>query len=53
VAYGAVQQDEQFLMLSILGLLLQTRPINAADMATDMQGKADYSIAESHGVAVY
>jgi hypothetical protein len=39
-------------MLSILGLLLQTRPINAADMTTD-QGKADYSIAASHGVAVY
>jgi hypothetical protein len=39
-------------MLSILGLLLQTRPNNAADMTTD-QGKADYSIAASHGVAVY
>jgi hypothetical protein len=36
-------------MLSILGLLLQTRPINAAAM----QGKGDYSIAELHGVAVY
>jgi hypothetical protein len=40
-------------MLSILGLLLQTRPINAAYMAVDMQGKADYFIAESHGVAAY
>jgi hypothetical protein len=39
----------KFLMLSILGLLLQTRPINAAEM----QGKGDYSIADSHGVAVY
>jgi hypothetical protein len=45
--------SSKFLMLSILGLLLQTRPINAADMTADMQGKADYSIAESHGVAVY
>jgi hypothetical protein len=36
-------------MLSILGLLLATRPINASDM----QGKGDYSIADSHGVAVY
>jgi hypothetical protein len=45
--------SSKFLMLSILGLLLQTRPINAADMAADMQGKADYSIAELHGVAVY
>ena len=45
--------SSKFLMLSILGLLLLTRPINAADMAADMQGKADYSIAESHGVAVY
>jgi hypothetical protein len=41
--------SRKFLMLSILGLLLQTRPINAADM----QGKGDYSIADSHGVAVY
>jgi hypothetical protein len=41
--------SSKFLMLSILGLLLQTRPINAADM----QGKGDYSIADSHGVAVY
>jgi hypothetical protein len=41
--------SSKFLMLSILGLLLQTRPINAAAM----QGKGDYSIAESHGVAVY
>jgi hypothetical protein len=38
-----------FLMLSILGLLLQTRPINA----TEIQGKGDYSIADSHGVAVF
>jgi hypothetical protein len=45
--------SSKYLMLSILGLLLQTRPINAADMTADMQGKADYSIAESHGVAVY
>jgi hypothetical protein len=41
--------SSKFLMLSILGLLLQTRPINAAEM----QGKGDYSIADSHGVAVY
>jgi hypothetical protein len=41
--------SSKFLMLSILGLLLQTRLINAADM----QGKGDYSIADSHGVAVY
>jgi chromatin segregation and condensation protein Rec8/ScpA/Scc1 (kleisin family) len=34
--------SSKFLMLSILGLLLQTRPINAADM----QGKGDYSIAD-------
>jgi hypothetical protein len=39
-------------MFSILGLLLQTPPINAAEMTT-VQGKADYSIAASHGVAVY
>jgi hypothetical protein len=45
--------SSKFLMLSIFGLLLQTKPINAADMTADMQGKADYSIAESHGVAVY
>jgi hypothetical protein len=45
--------SSKFLMLSIWGLLLQTRPINATDMAADMQGKADYSIVESHGVAVY
>jgi hypothetical protein len=44
--------SSKFLMLSILGLLLQTRPVNAADMTTD-QGKTDYSIAASHGVAVY
>jgi hypothetical protein len=41
--------SSKFLMPRILGLLLQTRPINAADM----QGKGDYSIADSHGVAVY
>jgi hypothetical protein len=45
--------SSKFLMLSILGLLLQKRPINAADMTADMQGKADYSIAELHEVAVY
>jgi hypothetical protein len=39
----------KFLMLSILGLLLQTRPINA----TEIQGKGDYSIADLHGVAVF
>jgi hypothetical protein len=37
--------SSKFLMLSILGLLLRTRPINAAEM----QGKGDYSIADSHG----
>jgi hypothetical protein len=36
-------------MLSILGLLLQTSPINA----TEVQRKGDYSIADSHGVAVF
>jgi hypothetical protein len=41
--------SSKFLMLSILGLLLQTRPINAADM----HGKGDYSIADLHEVAVY
>jgi hypothetical protein len=41
--------SSKFLMLSILGLLLQTRPINAAEM----QGKGDYSIADSHRVALY
>jgi hypothetical protein len=41
--------SSKFLMLSILGLLLQTRPI----YAEDIQGKGDYSIADSHGVAVY
>jgi hypothetical protein len=35
-------------MLSILGLLLQTRPISS-----ELQGKGDYSIAASHGVAVF
>jgi hypothetical protein len=39
----------KFLMLSILGLLLQTRPINA----TEIQGKGDHSIADWHGVAVF
>jgi hypothetical protein len=43
------RMSSKFLMLSILGLLLQTRPINGVDM----QGKGDYSIADSHGVAVY
>jgi hypothetical protein len=41
--------SSKFLMLSILGLLLQTRPINAAEI----QGKGHYSIADLHGVAVY
>jgi hypothetical protein len=41
--------SSKFLMLSILGLLLQTRPINA----TEVQGKGDYSIANLHGVAVF
>jgi hypothetical protein len=41
--------SSKFLMLSILGLLLQTRPINA----TEVQGKGDYSIADLHGVAVF
>jgi hypothetical protein len=41
--------SSKFLMLSILGLLLQTRPINA----TEIQGKGDYSIADLHGVAVF
>jgi hypothetical protein len=41
--------SSKFLMLSILGLLLQTRPINVAGM----QGKGNYSIADLHGVAVY
>jgi hypothetical protein len=40
--------SSKFLMLSILGLLLQTRPIRA-----ELQGKGDYSIAPSHGVAVF
>jgi hypothetical protein len=39
--------SSKFLMLSILGLLLQTRPINAAEM----QGKGNYFIADLHGVA--
>jgi hypothetical protein len=41
--------SSKFLMLSILGLLLQTRPINA----TEIQGKGYYSIADSHGVDVF
>jgi hypothetical protein len=41
--------SSKFLMLSILGLLLQTRPINA----TEIQGKGDYSIADLHRVAVF
>jgi hypothetical protein len=36
-------------ILSMPGLLLQTRPINAAGI----QGKGDYSIVDLHGVAVY
>jgi hypothetical protein len=40
--------SSKFLMLSILGLLLQTRPISA-----ELQGKGNYSIAPSHGVAVF
>jgi hypothetical protein len=51
VAHGALQQDSRtsskLLMLSILGLLLQTRPIKA----TEIQGKGNY--ADSHGVAVF
>jgi hypothetical protein len=41
--------SSKFLMLSMLGLLLQTRPVNS----TKLQGKGDYSIAASHGVAVF
>jgi hypothetical protein len=41
--------SSKFLIFSILGLLLQTRPINASEM----QGKGNCSIADSHGVAVY
>jgi hypothetical protein len=41
--------SSKFLMLSILGLLLKTRPINS----TEVQGKGDYSIADSHGVAMF
>jgi hypothetical protein len=40
--------SSKFLMLMILGLLLQTRPMSA-----EGQGKSDYSIAPSHGVAVF
>jgi hypothetical protein len=41
--------SSKFLMLSILGLLLQTRPVNS----TELQGKGDFSIAALHGVAVF
>jgi hypothetical protein len=41
--------SSKFLMLSILGLLLQTRPVNS----TELQGQGDYSIGASHGVAVF
>jgi hypothetical protein len=41
--------SSKFLMLSILGLLLQTKPINAKEI----QGKGDYSIVDLHGVAVF
>jgi hypothetical protein len=40
--------SSKFLMLMILGLLLQTRPMSA-----EGQGKRDYSIAPSHGVAIF
>jgi hypothetical protein len=40
--------SSKFLMLSILGLLLQTRHISS-----ELQGKGDYSIAAWHGVAVF
>jgi hypothetical protein len=40
--------SSKFLMLSILGMLLQTRP-----MSPEGQGKSDYSIAPSHGVAIF
>jgi hypothetical protein len=40
--------SSKFLMLSILGLLLQKR-----SMSAELQGKSDYSIAPSHGVAVF
>jgi hypothetical protein len=40
--------SSKFLMLSILGLLLQTRPISS-----ELQGKGDYFIASWHGVAVF
>jgi hypothetical protein len=43
------RRSSKFLMLSILGLLLQTRPINA----TEVQGKGNYSIADLHGVDVF
>jgi hypothetical protein len=40
--------SSKFLMLSILGLLLQTRPMSA-----ELQGKGDYSIAPLHGFSVF
>jgi hypothetical protein len=40
--------SSKLLMLSILGLLLQTRPMSA-----ELQGKGNYSIAPSHGIAVF
>jgi hypothetical protein len=41
--------SSKFLMLSILELLLQTRPVNS----TELQGKGNYSMAALHGVAVF
>jgi hypothetical protein len=41
--------SSKFLMLSILGLLLQTRLVNS----TELQGKGDYSITALHGVALF
>jgi hypothetical protein len=41
--------SSKFLMLSILGLLLQTRPVNS----TELQGKGDYSIVALHEAAVF
>jgi hypothetical protein len=40
--------SSKFLMLSMLGLLLQTRPMSA-----ELQGKSDYSIGPLHGVSVF
>jgi hypothetical protein len=42
------RMSSKFLMLSILGLLLQTRPMSA-----ELLGKSNYSIAPLHGVAVF